>query len=47
MILGTLSIAIILIEPRGLWGLLRKALGGDLIPISHAARAGFGEAKAP
>ncbi|HKU99357.1 MAG TPA: branched-chain amino acid ABC transporter permease [Vineibacter sp.] len=47
IILGTLSIAIILIEPRGLWGLLRKALGGDLIPVSHAARAGFGKPKVP
>lgn len=41
IILGTLSIAIILIEPRGLWGLLRRALGGDLIPVSHGAGAGF------
>lgn len=42
IILGTLSIAVILIEPRGLWGLLRRALGGDLIPVSHRARPGFG-----
>ncbi|MBN9488028.1 MAG: branched-chain amino acid ABC transporter permease [Alphaproteobacteria bacterium] len=42
IILGTLSIVIILIEPRGLWGLLRRVLGGDLIPVSHGARPGFG-----
>lgn len=42
IILGTLSIGVILIEPRGLWGLLRRAVGGDLIPVSHGARPGFG-----
>jgi branched-chain amino acid transport system permease protein len=47
IILGTLSIAVILIEPRGLWGLLRRALGGDLIPVSHRARPGFGAGRKP
>jgi branched-chain amino acid transport system permease protein len=47
IILGTLSIAIILIEPRGLWGLLRRLLGGDLIPVSHRARPGFGAERKP
>ncbi|MBS0219820.1 MAG: branched-chain amino acid ABC transporter permease [Proteobacteria bacterium] len=41
IILGSLSIVIILIEPGGLWGLLRRVLGGDLIPVSHRARPGF------
>lgn len=41
IILGTLSIVIILIEPGGLWGLLRRVLGGDLVPVSHRARPGF------
>lgn len=36
IILGALSIVIILIEPRGLWGMLRRVLPGDLIPVSHA-----------
>ncbi len=36
ILLGTLSIAVILIEPRGLWGLLRRAMPQDLIPVSHA-----------
>jgi branched-chain amino acid transport system permease protein len=36
IILGALSIAVILVEPRGLWGLLRRVLPGDLIPVSHA-----------
>jgi branched-chain amino acid transport system permease protein len=47
IILGTLSIAVILIEPRGLWGLLRRALRGDLVPVSHRARPGFGVGREP
>jgi branched-chain amino acid transport system permease protein len=35
IILGTVSIGVILIEPRGLWGLLRRFIPGDLIPVSH------------
>lgn len=42
IILGALSIVVILVEPRGLWGLLRRVLGADLIPVSHGVRAGFG-----
>jgi multiple sugar transport system permease protein len=38
IILGTVSIAIILIEPKGLWGMLRRVIPGDLIPVSHAPR---------
>lgn len=47
IILGTLSIVVILIEPRGLWGLLRRVLGGDLIPVSHGARRGFATGRKP
>jgi branched-chain amino acid transport system permease protein len=36
ILLGILSIAVILIEPRGLWGLLRRVVPKDLIPVSHA-----------
>ena len=35
IVLGSFSIVIILIEKRGLWGLLRRALSDDLIPIAH------------
>ena len=36
ILLGVLSIAVILVEPRGLWGLLRRVVPSDLIPVSHA-----------
>ena len=36
ILLGVLSIGVILIEPRGLWGLLRRVVPSDLIPVSHA-----------
>ena len=36
ILLGVLSITVILIEPRGLWGLLRRIVPQDLIPVSHA-----------
>ncbi len=39
IILGTVSIAVILIEKRGLWGLVRRLLGDDLIPIAHKPSA--------
>jgi branched-chain amino acid transport system permease protein len=35
ILLGAVSIAIILIEPRGLWGAWRRALPIDVIPVSH------------
>jgi branched-chain amino acid transport system permease protein len=38
MVLGGLSIAVILIEPGGLWGLLRHHLVRDLIDVSHGHR---------
>jgi branched-chain amino acid transport system permease protein len=37
MLLGALSVAVILIEPRGLWGLIRRGLSQDFIPVSHHA----------
>ena len=36
ILLGMLSIAVILVEPRGLWGLFRRIVSQDLIPVSHA-----------
>ncbi|MEN9491018.1 MAG: hypothetical protein RJA63_1467 [Pseudomonadota bacterium] len=35
ILLGALSIAILLWEPKGLWGAMRRRLGGDLIPLTH------------
>jgi branched-chain amino acid transport system permease protein len=35
ILLGTFSIAIILVEKRGLWGLCRRFLPDDLVPIAH------------
>jgi branched-chain amino acid transport system permease protein len=48
ILLGSFSIIIILVEKRGLWGLIRRGLGDDLIPIAHKPSAAFdGAAKAP
>lgn len=33
--LGTIAIMVILFAPKGLWGVARRKLGGDLIPLSH------------
>jgi branched-chain amino acid transport system permease protein len=41
ILLGSFSIVIILIEKRGLWGLIRRGLGDDLIPIAHKPSAAF------
>ncbi|HTO61342.1 MAG TPA: branched-chain amino acid ABC transporter permease [Bradyrhizobium sp.] len=35
IILGGVSIATVLIEPRGIWGLLRRVIPADLIPVAH------------
>jgi branched-chain amino acid transport system permease protein len=35
ILLGTFSITIILVEKRGLWGLCRRFLADDLVPIAH------------
>ncbi|HET7411891.1 MAG TPA: branched-chain amino acid ABC transporter permease [Pararhizobium sp.] len=36
--LGAISILIMLVEPRGIWGLVRRFLSEDVIPISHRYR---------
>ncbi len=41
ILIGTFSIVIILIEKRGLWGLIRRLLPDDLIPIAHKPSARF------
>jgi branched-chain amino acid transport system permease protein len=41
IILGSISLAIILVEKRGLWGLVRRVLKDDLIPIAHKPSAAF------
>ena len=35
ILLGAVSIAVILIEPRGLWGIWRRFFPIDVIPVSH------------
>jgi branched-chain amino acid transport system permease protein len=42
ILLGTFSIVIILIEKRGLWGLVRRVLPDDIIPIAHKPNRSFG-----
>jgi branched-chain amino acid transport system permease protein len=39
IILGTLAITIILIEPKGLWGVVRRYPPEDLIPVRHRFQA--------
>lgn len=41
ILLGSFSIIVILIEKRGLWGLFRRLLSDDLIPIAHKPSAKF------
>lgn len=41
ILLGSVSIVIILVEKRGLWGLFRRVLSDDLIPIAHKPSAAF------
>jgi branched-chain amino acid transport system permease protein len=38
ILLGSFSIVIILVEKRGLWGLCRRFLADDLVPIGHKMR---------
>lgn len=38
IVLGVVSIAVILMEPKGIWGLLRRFVPGDLIPVGHKPR---------
>lgn len=35
ILLGALSIAVVLIEPKGIWGLIRRWLPADVIPIAR------------
>lgn len=35
MILGAISVAVMLIEPRGLWALMRRGMDEDIIPVAH------------
>ncbi|MCW5721080.1 MAG: branched-chain amino acid ABC transporter permease [Devosia sp.] len=37
IVLGGVSVAVMLVEPRGLWALLRRWIGEDVIPVSHRA----------
>lgn len=41
IILGALSIGVMLVEPRGLWGMVRRVLKVDLIPVSRSASPEF------
>ena len=41
ILLGSFSIVIILVEKRGLWGLIRRALSDDVVPIAHKPSAAF------
>lgn len=36
ILLGSISIIIILIDKRGIWGLIRRVVPADLVPVSHA-----------
>jgi branched-chain amino acid transport system permease protein len=36
IILGVISISVVLIEPKGIWGILRRFVPGDLIPVGHS-----------
>jgi len=35
ILLGAIAIAVIMVEPKGLWGLLKRVRAPDLIPVSH------------
>ena len=41
ILLGSFSIFTILVEHRGLWGLVRRMLGDDLLPIAHKPSPAF------
>lgn len=38
IILGAVSITVALLEPKGIWGLLRRHIPGDLVPVGHRPR---------
>lgn len=35
--LGTISIVVMLVEPRGIWAIVRRYIGQDIIPVSQRA----------
>lgn len=35
IILGMVSIAVVLVEPKGIWGMVRRTIPKDLIPVGH------------
>lgn len=39
ILLGALAIIVILFEPRGLWGMVRRGLPDDLLPVRHRTPA--------
>lgn len=41
ILLGIVSITIILVEPRGIWGIIRKLLPDDVIPTRHQPPRGL------
>ena len=41
MLLGALSIAVILFEPRGLWGIVQRHTKFSIVPVSHHVSTGF------
>ena len=43
--LGSISIIVMLIEPKGVWALLRRYIGQDIIPVSHRSDSAFGDTK--
>lgn len=45
ILLGSFSIIIILIDKRGIWGLVRRFLSDDLIPIAHKPSAALASTK--
>ena len=45
ILLGAVSIGIILIEPRGLWGVWRRFFPIDVIPVSHKSSRSHGPRK--
>lgn len=38
IILGAVAIGVVLLEPKGIWGILRRVVAGDLIPVGHTMK---------
>jgi branched-chain amino acid transport system permease protein len=47
ILLGAVSIVVMLVEPRGIWGLIRRVLPEDIILVSHRYRPKAGTRPAP